>query len=237
MDGDTSGGSELLRSFVAEAPVAREPHVAFLRDAVADLAPGARILDVGAGDSPYRELFDAFTYLSNDWGDTSYVPEVPVDVVAPAHDLPLPDDDLDAVVCTQVLEHTPEPWLVIEEFARVIRPGGKLILTAPLTWYLHEVPHDYYRFTAYGLRHLFERAGFVDIDIRPMNDSAGTVAELLRHLRWIVGSVDDEHEASRATAGVLVAELASVVEQVRWLDTQWLLPISFSAVGRVPVEA
>lgn len=234
MNVDTSGVSDTLRAFVAEAPVSRAPHIWFLREAVADLAAGARVLDVGSGDSPYRELFASFDYLTNDWADTTYSPSASVDVVAPAHDLPLDDDSLDAVVCTQVLEHTPEPWAVLEEFARVIRPGGKVILTAPLTWYLHEVPHDYYRFTAYGLGHLLRRAGFVDVDIRPMNDSPSTLAELLRHLRWILGAADDGRQQSRDTAGALIAELSNVVEEAGWLDTQWLMPISFSATARAP---
>lgn len=231
---DMSGASEALRAFVAEAPAAREPHVAFLRQAAATLAPGARVLDVGAGEAPYRELFAGTDYRTSDWAGTTHTPDVAVDVVAPADDLPLEDDSLDAVVCTQVLEHTPEPWRVLEEFARVIRPGGTVILTAPLTWYLHELPHDYYRFTAYGLAHLLHRAGFVDVDVQPMNDSVSTVAELLRHLRWIIGSPEDGHEGSRGTAGVLLAELAGVVDQAAWLDSQWLMPISFSAVARVP---
>lgn len=237
MESDTGGISESLRDFVAEAPVARRPHVTFLRQALSELAPGSRVLDVGSGDSPYRELFDGLTYLTNDWAGTMHEPETPVDVVAPAHDLPLDDDSLDAIVCTQVLEHTPEPWVVIDEFARVIRPGGTLIITAPLTWYLHELPHDYYRFTAYGLGHLLARSGFVAVDVRPMNDSAGTLAELLRQLRWILGTADDGRQPGRDTAGVLIAELATVLEQVSWLDTQWLMPISFSAIARVPAES
>lgn len=237
MSGVETGLSEALRTFVAEAPVARGPHIDFLVEALADLPPGARILDVGAGESPYRELFDGFTYLTNDWAGTTHQPDVPVDVVAPAHDLPLDDDSLDAVVCTQVLEHTPEPWAVLEEFARVIRPGGKVVVTAPLTWYLHELPHDYYRFTAYGLAHLLSRAGFVEVEVRPMNDSASTLAELLRQLRWNLGTADDDRRQSRETAGVLAAELSAVLEKCAWLDTQWLLPISFSATARVPGPA
>jgi SAM-dependent methyltransferase len=226
--------SDALKQFVSEAPVARGPHVSFLREALSDLPAGGSVLDVGAGESPYRELFAGFSYLTSDWAGTSHAPDVPVDVVAPAHDMPLDTDSLDAVVCTQVLEHTPEPWVVLEEFARVIRPGGKVIITAPLTWYLHELPHDYYRFTAYGLSHLLLRAGFVEVDVRPMNDSASTLAELLRHLRWILGVADDGQQQSRDTAGVLVAELSAVLDNVAWLDTQWLMPISFSATARVP---
>lgn len=234
MSSDVTGLSDFLREFVAEAPAARGPHVAFLREAVADLPTGSRILDVGSGDSPYRELFAEFDYLTNDWAGTTHAPEVAVDVVAPAHDLPFEDGDLDGIVCTQVLEHTPEPWAVLEEFARVLKPGGRVILTAPLTWYLHELPHDYYRFTANGLGHLLARAGFVDADIRPMNDTPATIAELLRHVQWILGTPDDGRQGSRGTAGVLLAELAGVLEKISWLDTQWLLPISFSATARVP---
>lgn len=223
-----------LRAFVDEAPVARGPHVDFLRTSLAGLAPGARILDVGAGDAPYRELFDGFAYVTSDWEGTSHVPDAPYDIVGQAHDLPVDDASFDAVVCTQVLEHLPEPWLAVEEFRRILVPGGRVVITAPLTWYLHELPHDYYRFTAYGLGHLLARAGFVDVDIQPMNDSASTIAELLRHLRWNLGTADDGRQAHREAVGSVIASLSNVLDEVGWLDTQWYLPISFSATGSAP---
>jgi SAM-dependent methyltransferase len=208
--------------------------VQFLTSAIAGLPVGSRILDVGAGDAPYRELFSGHDYRTSDWSGTFYVPEHPTDVVAPAHDLPLEDDSLDAVVCTQVLEHVPEPSEVLSEFVRVLRPGGRLIISTPLTWYLHETPHDYYRYTSYGLHHLLEKAGFTEIAVEPMNDSPSTVAALLRHLRWILGTADDGLDERRAAAGDLLAQAAVMVESIGWLDTQWLLPISFSATARVP---
>lgn len=226
------GLSDQLRAFVDEAPAARVPHVDFLRSALEALPPGARVLDVGAGDAPYRELFENFEYVTNDRAGIEHVPDRPFDIVAPAHDLPVPDRTFDAVVCTQVLEHLPEPWVAVEEFHRVLVPGGHVILTAPLTWYLHELPHDYYRFTAYGLAHLLHRAGFRDVDVQPMNDSASTIAELLRHLRWVLGQADDGFDNARGVAGEVIAGLAEAVDRLAWLDTQRLLPISFSAVAR-----
>ena len=223
-----------LQAFIAEAPAARAPHVRFLVSAIADLPAGSRILDVGAGDAPYRELFAEHDYRTSDWSGTFYAPDHPTDVVAPAHDLPLEDDSLDAVVCTQVLEHVPEPSEALSEFLRVLRPGGRLIISTPLTWYLHETPHDYYRYTSYGLRHLLDKAGFAEIVVEPMNDSPSTVAALLRHLRWILGTADDGLDERRVAAGDLLAQAAVMVESVGWLDTQWLLPISFSATARVP---
>lgn len=226
--------SPRLQAFVDEAPVARAPHVAFLRSALEGLAPGARILDVGAGDAPYRELFSDFDYVTNDWAGTEHEPDLPYDLIAPAHDLPAPDASFDAIVCTQVLEHLPEPWVAVEEFRRLLVPGGRVIITAPLTWYLHELPHDYYRFTAYGLAHLLQRAGFHEVDVQPMNDSPATIAELLRHLRWTLGEVGDGRDEARAIAGEVVAGLAAAVERLSWLDTQRLMPISFSAIAFVP---
>ena len=80
------------------------------------------------------------------------------DIHGTADQIPLADGCFDTVLCTQVLEHVPEPGLVIMECARVLRPGGVLILTAPQYWEEHEEPHDYYRFTEHGMAYLLERA-------------------------------------------------------------------------------
>lgn len=232
-DAQTPLSHDLL-AFVAEAPVAREPHLAFLGAASTALPPGSRVLDVGAGDAPYRELFAVHTYLTCDWEGTQYHPDRPPDIVAPAHAIPVDAGSLDAVVCTQVLEHVPEPWVVLEEFARILRPGGTMLLTAPLTWYLHELPHDYYRFTSSGLIFLLSRAGFVDIDVRPMNNSPSTLAQLLSHLGYLLGQHADGHEDRRVMAGDVAARLADLVKSMGDLDTQWWMPISFSAVARKP---
>lgn len=228
--------SPQLRAFIAESPVAREPHVTFLREALDGLAEGSTVLDVGAGDAPYRELFADHDYRTTDWGGTFYTPTTPVDLVAPAHDLPLETGSIDAVVCTQVLEHLAEPVAALEEFRRVLRPDGRLVVTVPLTWYVHEAPHDYYRYTPYGLRHVMEKAGFKAVDIRPLNDSPSTIAALLHHLRWILGSTDDGLDERRIAAGDLMAQAAAMVESIGWLDTQWLLPVSYGATARGPEQ-
>ena len=81
------------------------------------------------------------------------------DVIGSAEHLPFRDGVADTVLCTEVLEHCPDPEAVLREIARVLRPGGVLVLTTPMCWNLHYEPHDYFRFTRYGLALLAGRAG------------------------------------------------------------------------------
>ena len=126
-------------------------------DEVKGLVNG-KLLDVGCGNKPYAGIFEARVqqYIGLEKGRTRYKhADVWGDVLA----LPFRDGTCDTVLCNQVLEHVPQPQLAIDEMARVLRPDGYLILTAPHIWGLHEVPHDYFRFTPYGLRHLAEESG------------------------------------------------------------------------------
>jgi SAM-dependent methyltransferase len=60
-----------------------------------------------------------------------------------------------------------EPATVLREIARTLRRGGSLLLVVPQDWEVHQSPHDYFRFTRYGLRYLLSNAGFTDIEIQP----------------------------------------------------------------------
>jgi len=74
--------------------------------------------------------------------------------------LPLKAESADIVLCTEVIEHTQEPKKVCRELARVLRKGGSLLVSAPMSWNLHYKPYDYYRFTCYGLTYILEESGF-----------------------------------------------------------------------------
>jgi FkbM family methyltransferase len=111
---------------------------------------GARVLDVGAGTCPYRGLFAHTTYQTHDFkayegeklgGGNAYGA---IDYVSDITALPIPDGSFDVVLCTEVLEHVPEPIAALREMARVLRPGGKLIVTAPLGSGLHQLPFHFY---------------------------------------------------------------------------------------------
>ncbi|NLS77038.1 MAG: class I SAM-dependent methyltransferase [Chloroflexi bacterium] len=133
------------------------------------------LLDVGCGRKPYAALFRdrVRQHLGLDYPPTvdqhmsSGYAAPEVDVYAAGEGLPIRTGAVDTVLCTQVLEHTPNPARVMAEMACALRGGGCLILTAPQEWGLHQEPHDYYRYTRYGLEHLAREAGLRVEYIRP----------------------------------------------------------------------
>ncbi len=114
------------------------------------------LLDYGAGTAKYRSLFLPYvtSYASLD-ADASMKPNIVGDVLDP----PLPDAAFDAVVSNQVLEHVREPWVMVEQIARLLKPGGQCVITAPFLIGYHADPDDYFRYTTQGIRYLCERAG------------------------------------------------------------------------------
>lgn len=124
------------------------------------------VLDVGCGGRPHEAFFAAHAgrYVGID--TPASVLSQP-DVHALASALPFEACSFDTVLCTQVLEHLAEPALCVAEIARVLRPGGHAILTAPQAWNLHEEPFDFFRFTRYGLIHLCTSVGLDTVEVRP----------------------------------------------------------------------
>ncbi len=140
----------------------------FLQRAAGELPPGAMVLDAGAGRCQYRPLFRNQRYFAVDFarGEAAW-DYSSLDIIGSLEALPFADASFDVVVCTQVLEHVPEPAETLRELRRVLRPGGKLLLTAPQAFGEHQEPYDYYRYTSFGLRHLLEKSGFRVESIEP----------------------------------------------------------------------
>lgn len=229
-----SGISEALRRFTDEFPFERGPILEFAIDVADATPPGASVLDLGAGNAPYRELFAHTEYRTNDWSQSAHLGAEEADIIGSADDLPVPDASFDLVLCTQVLEHTAEPAATLDECFRVLVSGGRIALTVPLLWELHELPHDYFRYTGPGLTHLLTKAGFVDLDVRPRSDGFGAIAQLTRNLAWAMGEADDGLNDRRQQARELLLELSQALGALAPLDTRLILPLGYTARARKP---
>ena len=141
----------------------------FVEEIAESVAAGQTVIDAGAGECQYKPLFSHTKYLAVDLcvGDDHW-DFSRIDINAPLHDIPLPDNVADVIVCTEVLEHVPNPHQVITEFSRLMKVGGALYVSVPFSAREHQIPYDFFRYTQYGLRHLFEQAG-LDVEfIRPV---------------------------------------------------------------------
>ena len=136
---------------------------------IANLPPGGFVLDAGAGESRHRALFGRQRYVGVDLavGDASW-DYGRLDALATLERLPFPDGSFSAAISIVTLEHLPEPLRVLREVRRVLRPGCPLLLVAPQLWEVHQAPHDYYRYTRYGLEYLLKQAGFAEFSIEPI---------------------------------------------------------------------
>jgi SAM-dependent methyltransferase len=146
---------------------------ASIEDAVADFAKSlpkkAPVLDAGAGEGNYKAQFSAQRYTGLDLGigDAGW-DYSNLDAIGDLAALPFADGTFDAALNVVTLEHVREPARVLCELGRVLKPGGSLLLIAPHEWEEHQQPHDFYRYTRYGLEHLLRQAGFAQLEIRPV---------------------------------------------------------------------
>lgn len=120
-----------------------------------------QVLDIGCGSQPYRQLFPVEKYIGIDTANSGHDHggEM-IDLEYDGQTLPLPDQSFDAVVCFEVLEHVFNPAKFLTEINRVLRPGGKVLITVPFVWLEHEQPYDFARYSSFGLRDLFTKHGF-----------------------------------------------------------------------------
>ena len=151
-----------------------------LRDALAGMLPELRgeVLDVGCGTKPYRDLVPATRYVGLDYDSPLRRETGAADVFYDGGRFPLADAAFDGALCTQVLEHVFTPEEFLGEIRRVLRPGGVLVLTVPFIWDEHEQPHDFGRYSSFGLRALLERAGFEVLRLEKTPTDARALAQL-----------------------------------------------------------
>ncbi len=136
------------------------------------------LVDIGCGRKPWLPLFEPYVdeYIGVDHVDTQHDVSY-ADVIADAYETTLPDESADTVVSLAVLEHLEEPGRALIEMARLLKPGGYLLLTAPLFWHVHEAPRDFFRYTNFGLEYLAGEAGLEPVETRPLSGFMVTFAQ------------------------------------------------------------
>lgn len=210
---------ERIEQNLAHSPQRRYLSAAFLAQYQAvtpliNLYLRGDVIDIGCGTMPFKGMIrDTVTaYHTLDlWPcseNTTYVGDI--------QDMHMIEDaSYDTALCFEVLEHVPDPGRAVHEMYRILRPGGFAIISVPHLSRLHDEPHDYYRFTKYGLLYLLEGAGFVVMDIQ---EKGGLFSFL-------------GHQAST----LLLAALWPVpgLRQLAWFLNKWFLTWPCYSLDRV----
>jgi SAM-dependent methyltransferase len=134
-----------------------------LLEAVKSGAPAiaGRVLDIGCGQKPYEAYFVAATsYVGLEYDTEENRARKKADFFYRGGVFPFPDASFDSAVCSQVLEHVFTPEAFLAEANRVLKPGAPFLLTLPFVWDEHEQPHDFARYSSFGIAALLERNGF-----------------------------------------------------------------------------
>jgi len=145
-----------------------------LRDGLGEFFPRltGEVVDVGCGRQPYRAMLPASRYVGLDLETPRSRETGLADAYYDGRTFPFAEGSFDGALCSEVLEHVFNPDEFLREIHRVLRPGGCLLLAVPFVWDEHEQPHDFGRYTSFGLRAVLERAGFeVEAMRRTMADS------------------------------------------------------------------
>ena len=185
------------------------------------------VIDLGCGLMPFRDVLiqREVLYHSLDLRPRSSA----VTCVGDVQHMPLLTASYDSAICFEVLEHIPHPFQAVREIHRILKPGGVVIFSVPYLSRLHDQPHDYFRFTVYGLRLLFEEAGFEVLGIQA---KGGIIAFLGHQISTLLLSIGWPVWGVRQAVWFLN----------KWLITYWLYRIDralktsdFFALGYVGV--
>jgi len=170
------------------------PRETWLASRLAAIPSGSRILDAGAGELDKKKYCSHLTYVSQDFGQysgagdekglqTGQWDQSRLDIICDISDIPEPDASFDAVLCVEVFEHLPNPFLALQEFCRLCKPGGQLILTAPFCAFTHFAPYFYHTgFSPYWYQTHLPAFGF---NIEEVTPNGNFPADLLQEVTRI----------------------------------------------------
>jgi SAM-dependent methyltransferase len=158
---------------------------------------GSRVLDAGAGERQYQKYCGHLRYVSQDLGEYTGIGDLVglqtgkwdvrgLDIVGDIGAIPEQDGSFDAIMCTEVLEHLPDPLRALKEFSRLVRKGGVVVLTAPFCSLTHFAPFHYSTgFSRYYYRTHLEALGFVIEELQPNGNYFDYLAQEVRRIPYV----------------------------------------------------
>lgn len=184
-------------------------------DFAASIPRGGKVVDVGCGQRPYEDFFAHCEYVGIDVeaSGRSAVHKRP-HVYFNGVDLPFDDEDVDAVVCTEVLEHAVDPARLVAEIRRTLRPGGKVLITVPFMWGEHEAPYDFRRFSTFGVRRLLDEGGLRVVSSGKLTTGIDAINALVQSE---IGNYENNVKARPSTrAAEMLRNMARQLTQHAW---------------------
>ena len=175
-----------------------------MRNVLKEIPAGASILDAGAGEQKFKPLCAHLNYVAQDFaqydgqGDATGLQmgswdQTKLDIVSDISAIPLPDEIFDAIMCVEVLEHLPTPLIALREFSRLLKSGGRLIVTAPFCSLTHFAPYHFYSgFSRYFYSTHLPAFGFEIIEMQENGNYFEFLAQEVRRLPEIAGRYANE---------------------------------------------
>lgn len=166
----------------------------WVRTKLTEIQGGLRLLDAGAGEQQYKKYCSHLTYVSQDFaqydgcGDSAGLQmgkwdNSNLDIVSDITNIPEPDASFDIILCTEVLEHLPNPVIAISEFSRLLKKGGQLLITAPFSSLTHFAPYHFYTgFNRYFYEEHLSACGLEILEIRENGNYFEYIAQEVRRI-------------------------------------------------------
>jgi len=138
-----------------------------------------KTLDVGCGSKPYESLYASSEYVGLEYDTPQNRAGKRADHFYDGETFPFGDAKFDSMVANEVFEHVFNPDRFLDEAHRVLKSGGTMLMTMPFVWDEHEQPHDFARYSSFGIRSLLERHGFEVVEQRKSMDDVRVIFQML----------------------------------------------------------
>lgn len=138
-----------------------------------------KLLDFGCGSKPYKKIFTVKEYIGLDIAVSGHEhKDSQIDVFYDGKTIPFENNSFDSIFSSEVFEHVFNLDEMCYEIYRVLKPGGHLVITAPLVWDEHEAPYDFWRYTSFGIRHVLSKAWFKIVKVQKTTRYVETIFQM-----------------------------------------------------------